>query len=143
VKERELGDCRRDFQRKRREFQEDLNQRRNEELAQVLEQANRAIRAIAEQEKFDIIFQDAGLREPAHRSHRESHQSAGRQACPRDDMALTLAQIVARLGGRVAGDPQVLIRQVAPLEHAAAGSDLLLRPFAPARARSKERAPPR
>ena len=34
-------------------------------------------------------------------------------------MALTLAQIAARLGGRVAGDPQVLIRQVAPLEHAA------------------------
>jgi len=36
-------------------------------------------------------------------------------------MALTLAQIAARLGGRVAGDPQVLIRQVAPLEHAAQG----------------------
>ena len=58
VKERELGVMDRDFQRKRREFQEDLNQRRNEELAQVLEQANRAIRAIAEQEKFDIIFQE-------------------------------------------------------------------------------------
>jgi UDP-3-O-[3-hydroxymyristoyl] glucosamine N-acyltransferase len=36
-------------------------------------------------------------------------------------MALTLAQIAARLGGRVAGDPQVLIQQVAPLEHAAQG----------------------
>lgn len=59
TKERELGDLDRDFQRKRREFQEDVNQRRNEELAQVLEQANRAIRQIAEQEKFDIIFQDA------------------------------------------------------------------------------------
>ena len=64
VKERELGDLDRDFQRKRREFQEDLNQRRNEELAQVLEQANRAIRAIAEQEKFDIIFQDAVYANP-------------------------------------------------------------------------------
>jgi outer membrane protein len=64
VKERELGDADRDFQRKRREFQEDLNQRRNEELAQVLEQANRAIRAIAEQEKFDIIFQDAVYANP-------------------------------------------------------------------------------
>jgi len=64
VKERELGDMDRDFQRKRREFQEDLNQRRNEELAQVLEQANRAIRAIAEQEKFDIIFQDAVYANP-------------------------------------------------------------------------------
>ena len=64
VKERELGDLDRDFQRKRREFQEDLNQRRNEELAQVLEQANRAIRAIAEQEKYDIIFQDAVYANP-------------------------------------------------------------------------------
>src|SRR5688572_26933618 len=64
VKERELGDADRDFQRKRREFQEDLNQRRNEELAQVLEQANRAIRAIAEQEKYDIIFQDAVYANP-------------------------------------------------------------------------------
>jgi outer membrane protein len=63
-KERELGDADRDFQRKRREFQEDLNQRRNEELAQVLEQANRAIRAIAEQEKYDIIFQDAVYANP-------------------------------------------------------------------------------
>ena len=64
TKERELGELDRDFQRKRREFQEDLNQRRNEELAQVLEQANRAIRAIAEQEKFDIIFQDAVYANP-------------------------------------------------------------------------------
>ncbi|MGH8676320.1 MAG: OmpH family outer membrane protein [Burkholderiales bacterium] len=64
TKERELGDLDRDFQRRRREFQEDLNQRRNEELAQVLEQANRAIRALAEQEKYDIIFQDAVYANP-------------------------------------------------------------------------------
>ena len=64
TKERELADLDRDFQRKRREFQEDLNQRRNEELAQVLEQANRAIRALAEQEKYDIIFQDAVYANP-------------------------------------------------------------------------------
>jgi outer membrane protein len=64
TKERELGDLDRDFQRRRREFQEDLNQRRNEELAQVLEQANRAIRQMAEQEKFDIIFQDAVYANP-------------------------------------------------------------------------------
>ena len=63
-KERELGDADREFQRRRREFQEDLNQRRNEELEQVLEQANRAIRAIAEQEKYDIIFQDAVYANP-------------------------------------------------------------------------------
>ena len=64
AKERELGEADRDFQRRRREFQEDLNQRRNEELAQVLEQANRAIRAIADQEKYDIIFQDAVYANP-------------------------------------------------------------------------------
>jgi outer membrane protein len=57
-KEREFGELNRDFQRKQREFREDLNQRRNEELAQVVEQANRIIRLIAEQEKFDIIFQE-------------------------------------------------------------------------------------
>jgi outer membrane protein len=59
TKERDFGDLNREFQRRQREFREDLNQRRNEELAQVVEQANRVIRQIAEQEKFDIIFQDA------------------------------------------------------------------------------------
>ena len=58
TREREFGELNRDFQRKQREFREDLNQRRNEELAQVVEQANRVIRLIAEQEKFDIIFQE-------------------------------------------------------------------------------------
>lgn len=58
-RERELNDLNRDFQRKQREFREDLNQRRNEELAGVLERANRAVRHIAEVEKFDIIFQEA------------------------------------------------------------------------------------
>ena len=58
AKEREFGELNREFQRKQREFREDLNQRRNEELAQVVEQANRVIRQIAEQEKFDIIFQE-------------------------------------------------------------------------------------
>ena len=57
-KEREFGEANREFQRKQREFREDLNQRRNEELAQVVEQANRVIKQIAEQEKFDIIFQE-------------------------------------------------------------------------------------
>ncbi|MCX7960444.1 MAG: OmpH family outer membrane protein [Burkholderiales bacterium] len=57
-KEREFNELNRDFQRKRRELQEDANQRRNEELAAVVEQANRVIRQIAEQEKFDVILQD-------------------------------------------------------------------------------------
>jgi outer membrane protein len=64
TKERELSESNRDFQRRQREFREDLNQRRNEELAQVVEQANRVIRQIAEQEKYDIIFQDAVYANP-------------------------------------------------------------------------------
>jgi outer membrane protein len=63
-REREFADLNRDFQRKQREFREDLNQRRNEELAQVVELANRVIRQIAEQEKYDIIFQDAVFASP-------------------------------------------------------------------------------
>lgn len=64
TKERDFNDLNRDFQRRQREFREDLNQRRNEELAQVVEQANRVIRQIAEQEKYDIIFQDAVYANP-------------------------------------------------------------------------------
>ncbi len=64
TKERELSEMSRDFQRRQREFREDLNQRRNEELALVVEQANRIIRQIAEQEKFDIVFQDAVYANP-------------------------------------------------------------------------------
>uniref|UniRef100_UPI0040542A7E OmpH family outer membrane protein n=1 Tax=Niveibacterium sp. SC-1 TaxID=3135646 RepID=UPI0040542A7E len=57
--EREYADLNREFQRRQREFREDLNQRRNEELAGVLERANKAIREIAETEKYDAILQDA------------------------------------------------------------------------------------
>lgn len=58
-KERDFNDLNRDFQRKQREFREDLNQRRNEELAAVVERANKAIKQIAEAEKFDLILQEA------------------------------------------------------------------------------------
>jgi len=57
-RQRELVEQDRDLQRKRREFQEDLNQRRNEELAAVVERANRVIRQIYEAEKYDLILQD-------------------------------------------------------------------------------------
>lgn len=49
----------RDFQRKRREFQEDLNARKNEELQLVIQRANKVIKDIAVAEKYDFIFQDA------------------------------------------------------------------------------------
>ena len=58
-RQRELSDMDRDFQRRQREFREDLNQRRNEELTAVLDKANRAIKTIAERDKFDLILQDA------------------------------------------------------------------------------------
>jgi outer membrane protein len=58
-KERDLANLNRDFQRSQREFREDLNLRRNEELSAVQERANKAIIAIAESEKFDLILQEA------------------------------------------------------------------------------------
>lgn len=58
-RQRDLLEQDRDLQRKRREFQEDLNQRRNEELSAVVERANRVIRQIYEQEKYDLIVQEA------------------------------------------------------------------------------------
>lgn len=57
-KERELNDLSSDFQRKQREFREDLNLRQNEENAAIIEKANKAIKQIAESEKFDLIVQD-------------------------------------------------------------------------------------
>lgn len=57
-RQRELVEQDRELQRKRREFQEDLNQRKNEELASVVERANRVIKQIFEQEKYDIILQE-------------------------------------------------------------------------------------
>lgn len=58
-RQRELAEMDREFQRKQREFREDFNQRRNEELQALLERTNRIIRQIAEQEKFDLIVQEA------------------------------------------------------------------------------------
>jgi len=57
--QRDLQDMDREFQRRRREFQEDLNQRKNEELQSLLERAQRIVRQLAEQEKYDVILQDA------------------------------------------------------------------------------------
>jgi outer membrane protein len=57
-RQRELVEQDRDLQRKRREFQEDLNQRKNEELAAVVERANRVIKQIFDAEKYDLILQE-------------------------------------------------------------------------------------
>ncbi len=58
-KQRDLAQLDTDFQRKQREFREDLNQRRNEELAAVLDKANKVIKQIAEQQNYDLIVQEA------------------------------------------------------------------------------------
>lgn len=58
-RQRDLVEQDREFQRKRREFQEDLNQRKNEELSGVVERANKVIKQIFETEKYDLIIQEA------------------------------------------------------------------------------------
>ena len=63
-RQRDLTDLNRDFQRKQREFREDLSQRRNEELGKVVEEANRVIRKIAQDGNYDLILQDAVYADP-------------------------------------------------------------------------------
>ncbi len=63
-KEAELGRLNRDLQRMQREFREDLNTRKNEELSQVIERANKVVQQIAEAEKYDLILQEAVYRSP-------------------------------------------------------------------------------
>jgi outer membrane protein len=65
-RQKQLLDQDREFQRKRREFQEDLNARKNEELQQVLDRANRVVKQVAEAEKYDLILQEAVYINPKH-----------------------------------------------------------------------------
>jgi outer membrane protein len=66
ARQKQLVDQDRDFQRKRREYQEDLNARKNEELQQVLERANRVVKSVAEAEKYDLVLQEAVYVNPKH-----------------------------------------------------------------------------
>ncbi|MBC7471004.1 MAG: OmpH family outer membrane protein [Ramlibacter sp.] len=65
-RQKQLVDQDREFQRKRREFQEDLNARKNEELQQVLERANKIVKQVAEAEKYDVVLQEAVYINPKH-----------------------------------------------------------------------------
>ena len=65
-RQKQLVDQDREFQRKRREFQEDLNNRKNEELQAIIDRANRAVKTLAESEKFDLIIQEAVYINPKH-----------------------------------------------------------------------------
>jgi outer membrane protein len=66
TRQKQLVDQDRDFQRKRKDFQEDLNNRKNEELQIIIERANRAVKVLAEAEKFDLIIQEAVYINPKH-----------------------------------------------------------------------------
>ena len=66
TRQRQLVDQDREFQRKRREFQEDLNARKNEELNQLGERINKVVKQLAEQEKYDIIVDQAVYINPQH-----------------------------------------------------------------------------
>lgn len=63
-REQELARLTQQFQRLQREFREDLNIRRNEEMASVLERVNTVIKRIAESDKLDLVFQEAVYRSP-------------------------------------------------------------------------------
>ncbi|MEY4732759.1 MAG: Chaperone protein Skp precursor [Pseudomonadota bacterium] len=66
ARQKQLIEQDREFQRKRREFQEDLNARKNEEQQIVVERANRAVKQVAESEKYDVVFQEAVYINPKH-----------------------------------------------------------------------------
>ncbi len=66
TRQKQLVDQDREFQRKRREFQEDLNTRKNEELQQVIERANKVVKSLAEAEKYDLILQESVYVNPKH-----------------------------------------------------------------------------
>ena len=57
-RERELREAEIGFQQKQRAYHEDLNQRRNEEMAVVIEKIDRAIKKLAEAEQYDLIIQE-------------------------------------------------------------------------------------
>ena len=65
-RQRQLVDQERDFQRKRREYQEDLSARKVEERQQLLDRANRVVKQLAEQEKYDLILEEAVYINPKH-----------------------------------------------------------------------------
>lgn len=58
TRERELNEASMAFQRQQRTFNEDVNKRRDEELSGISDRMTRAVKQIAESEKFDIIFRE-------------------------------------------------------------------------------------
>ena len=60
-RQRDLAEQDRDLQRKKREYSEDLQQRRGEELQALIERTNRIVKQIFDNEKYDLILQDASF----------------------------------------------------------------------------------
>jgi outer membrane protein len=65
-KQKQLIELDRDLKRRQREFQEDLGARKNEENQMLFEKAGRAVKQVAESEKYDLILQDAAYFNPKH-----------------------------------------------------------------------------
>ncbi len=55
MKERDLTNMRLEFQRKQRELREDINLRKNEELAVLQERINKAVQTVSENEGYDLV----------------------------------------------------------------------------------------
>jgi outer membrane protein len=66
ARQKEGAEMSRDLQRRQREFQEDLNGRRNEELQQVLDRATKAVKQVADAEKYDMVLQEVVYVNPKH-----------------------------------------------------------------------------
>ena len=62
--QREIGNLEKEIQRKQRQAREDLTQRKNEELAAVVEKARAVIKKIAVEEKFDLILENSVYASP-------------------------------------------------------------------------------
>jgi outer membrane protein len=54
-KERDASNLKLEFQRKQRELREDINLRKNEELAVLQDRINKAVQSVAESESYDLV----------------------------------------------------------------------------------------
>ena len=59
VRQREITELDQTFKRKQRSYNEDVSQRQNEEIASLVERAQKVIKQIAEAEKIDLVLQDS------------------------------------------------------------------------------------
>ncbi len=123
-RQRELAELDREFQRKQREFREDFNQRRNEELQSIIERTNRIIRQMAEQDKYDLIVQEAvyfnpriDITEKVLRAL-EQRREVGAMAATAQSLADLNAAIGRASGGRLAatiqGSADICVDGLAP-----------------------------